>query len=153
MVVCGPDTAGHSALDTTIEIKPATDASGTISLGTSATAGATTTLGRSLDNEVNSETARLALTNNQANLNKLSSLLKLKMVCVVDLDTLAQSDSMLTDQMFKYRANNAKIKSVLQANPNVIKGIRAQHPSFDLNKVLAVDIGSSGELILFVSSI
>jgi hypothetical protein len=152
MVVCGPNTAGHTALGTTVETTPGTtDSTGITRSGTSATAGATTTLGRSLDNDVNSETARLALRSSQANLEKLSSLKELKIVCVVDLDTLAQKDSKLKEDIFRYGASSAKIKSVLKASAKVVGAIGAQHPSFNIDTLFAADIGPNGELILFIS--
>jgi hypothetical protein len=103
------------------------------------------------DNQVNAQTARTSLSNSQTNLDKLGSLGAATVVCVVDLDTLAESDATLKDDISKYRSNNAQIKPALEGNSAVMDVIKAQHPTFDINHVVGTDIGPSGELVLYVS--
>jgi hypothetical protein len=100
------------------------------------------------DNQMTAETARMGLTNSQANTAKLSSLGAATVVCVVDIDTLAQSDATLKDDIAKYRTNNAQIKPALECNSQIMGLIKAQHPNFDINQVVGTDIGPSGELLL-----
>ena len=82
---------------------------------------------------------------------KLGSLGAATVVCVVDLDTLAESDATLKDDISKYRSNSAQIKPALEGNSAVMDVIKAQHPTFDINHVVGTDIGPSGELVLYVS--
>jgi len=103
------------------------------------------------DNQVTAETARMGLTNSQTNTAKLSSLGASTVVCVVDIDTLAQSDATLKDDIAKYRTNNAQIKPALEGNSQIMGLIKAQHPNFDINQVVGTDIGPSGELLLYVT--
>jgi hypothetical protein len=117
----------------------------------STTAPATSTMALGADNQVNAQTARTSLSNSQTNLDKLSSLGAATVVCVVDLDTLAESDATLKDDISKYRSNNAQIKPALEGNSAVMDVIKAQHPDFDINHVVGTDIGPSGELVLYVS--
>jgi hypothetical protein len=103
------------------------------------------------DNQVTAEAARMGLTNSQANTAKLSSLGAATVVCLVDLDTLAQRDATLKDDISKYRTNNAQIKPALEGNAEIIGVIKAQHPTFDINQVVGTDIGPNGELVLYVT--
>jgi hypothetical protein len=106
----------------------------------------------SANNQVDAQTARTALTNAQANLDKFSALTtKPTVVCVVDLEVLATSDTMLKDDITKFQGNNAQIKAKFEADTALIDTIKAQHPTFDINTVRAFDIGPSGELVLYVS--
>ena len=134
-VTCAPSTAASTSTDTTASTGAAT----------------TSTMALGADNQVNAQTARTSLTNTQANLDKLSSLGAATVVCVVDLDMLAQSDATLKDDISKSRPNNAQIKPVLEGNAVIINVIKAQHPNFDVNQVVGTDIGPSGELVLYVS--
>ena len=134
-VTCAPNTASTTSTDTTA----------------STTAPASSTMALGADNQVTAETARMGLTNSQANTAKLSSLGAATVVCVVDIDTLAQSDATLKDDIAKYRTNNAQIKPALEGNSQIMGVIKAQHPSFDINQVVGTDIGPSGELLLYVT--
>jgi|RhiMetdeSRZDD1v2_1073273.scaffolds.fasta_scaffold27905_9 hypothetical protein len=133
---------------------PSTADTASTSTDTTASTGAVTTSTMALgaDNQVNAQTARTSLSNNtQANLDKLSSLGAATVVCVVDLDMLAQSDATLKDDISKSRSNNTQIKPVLEGNAAIMNVIKAQHPNFDVNQVVGTDIGPSGELVLYVS--
>jgi hypothetical protein len=134
-VTCAPSTASTTSTNTTA----------------STTAPTSSTMALGADNQVNVQTARMGLSNSQANIDKLSSLGAATVVCVVDLDTLAQSDATLKDDISKYRTNNAQIKPALEGNAEIIGVIKAQHPSFDVNQVVGTDIGPSGELVLYVT--
>ena len=134
-VTCAPSAASTTSTDTTA----------------STTAPTSSTMALGADNQVNVQTARMGLSNSQANIDKLSSLGAATVVCVVDLDTLAQSDATLKDDISKYRTNNAQIKPALEGNAEIIGVIKAQHPSFDVNQVVGTDIGPSGELVLYVT--
>jgi hypothetical protein len=134
-VTCAPSTASTTSTETTA----------------STTAPTTSTMALGADNQVNVQTARMGLSNSQANITKLSSLGAATVVCVVDLDTLAQSDATLKDDISKYRTNNAQIKPALEGNAAILGVIKAQHPSFDINQVVGTDIGPSGELVLYVT--
>ena len=134
-VTCAPSTASTTSTDTTA----------------STTAPASSTMALGADNQMTAETARMGLTNSQANTAKLSSLGAATVVCVVDIDTLAQSDATLKDDIAKYRTNNAQIKPALEGNSQIMGVIKAQHPSFDINQVVGTDIGPSGELLLYVT--
>jgi hypothetical protein len=146
--ICGPIRTSSIATVTTTNIPGGTTGSGTL-----ATAGSTTTMGLSADIRVNVQEAQRALIQNPANVGKLATLSDPKAICIVDLDRLAmaQNDYVLKDQIFKYRSNNAQLKSALASNPPILRTIRAQHPSFEMNDILATDFGPNGELILFVS--
>ena len=145
--ICGPIRASSTA---TVTTNIASSATGS---GTLATAGPTTTMGLSADIRVNTQEAQRALIQNPANVGKLATLSDPKVICIVDLDQLAmaQDDYVLKDQIFKYRSNNAQLKSALASNPLILRNVRAQHPSFELDDILATDFGPNGELILFVS--
>jgi hypothetical protein len=134
-VTCAQSAASTTSTDTTA----------------STTAPTSSTMALGADNQVNVQTARMGLSNSQANIDKLSSLGAATVVCVVDLDTLAQSDATLKDDISKYRTNNAQIKPALEGNAEIIGVIKAQHPSFDVNQVVGTDIGPSGELVLYVT--
>ena len=135
-VTCAPpSTASTTSTDTTA----------------STTAPASSTMALGADNQMTAETARMGLTNSQANTAKLSSLGATTVVCVVDIDTLVQSDATLKDDIAKYRTNNAQIKPALEGNSQIMGVIKAQHPSFDINQVVGTDIGPSGELVLYVT--
>lgn len=146
--ICGPIRASSTATVTTTN-----SPSGTTGSGTLATAGPTTTMGLSADIRVNTQEAQRALIQNPANVGKLATLSDPKVICIVDLDQLAmaQNDYVLKDQVFKYRSNNAQLKLALASNPLILRDVRAQHPSFDMDDILAIDFGPNGELILFVS--
>jgi hypothetical protein len=105
----------------------------------------------SADNQVTADTARTALNNFQTNSSKFSALTAPSTVCIVDLDTLAGSDTTLQGDITKSQANNAQIKSNLEGNTAVLDVIKAQHPTFDVNNVRAMDIGPNGELVLYVA--
>jgi hypothetical protein len=134
-VTCAPSTASTST-DTTASTSAAT----------------TSTMALGADNQVNAQTARTSLSNSQTNVDKLSTLgAATTVVCVVDLDTLAESDATLKEDISKYQSNNAQIKSALEGNAQILGVIKAQHPTFDINHVVGTDIGPSGELVLYVS--
>jgi hypothetical protein len=137
-VTCAPSTASTTSTDTTAST-------------TAPTAPTSSTMALGADNQVTAETARMGLTNSQANTAKLSSLGAATVVCVVDIDTLAQSDATLKDDIAKYRTNNAQIKPALEGNSQIMGLIKAQHPSLDINQVVGTDIGPSGELLLYVT--
>jgi hypothetical protein len=105
----------------------------------------------SADSQVNADTARSALNNYQVNSSKFSSLTVPTTVCIIDLDTLAASDTTLQGDISKSQANSTQIKSSLEGNTAVIDVIKAQHPTFDVNQVRALDIGPNGELVLYVA--
>jgi hypothetical protein len=134
-VTCAPSTASTTSTNTTA----------------STTAPTSSTMALGADNQVTAEAARMGLTNSQANTAKLSSLGAATVVCLVDLDTLAQSDATLKDDISKYRTNNAQIKPVLEGNTAILGVIKAQHPTFDINQVVGTDIGPNGELVLYVT--
>jgi hypothetical protein len=138
-VTCAPSTASATTgTETTASTTPAAGAG-------------SSTMALSADNQVNAQTARTALSSFETNLPKFASVGKPTVVCIVELDTLAQSDTTLKDDITKFRVNNAQIKSKLEADTALIETIKAQHPTFDVNHVLAFDIGPSGELVLYVS--
>jgi hypothetical protein len=83
----------------------------------------------SADNQVNAQTARTALSSFETNLSKFSSIGKPTVVCLVDLDTLVQSDTGLKDEITKFKPNNAQIKAKLEADTALIETIKAQHPT------------------------
>jgi hypothetical protein len=105
----------------------------------------------SADNQVTAETARSALTGFTTNKDKFASLTAPTTVCIVDLDTLAGSDTQLKTDISTAQANNAEIKSKLEGNTAVLDVIKKQHPSFDVSQVRALDIGPNGELVLYVT--
>lgn len=135
-VTCAPSTASTASTSTDTTASTGAATSSTMALGA--------------DNQVNAQTARTGLSNSQTNVDKLSSFAA-TVVCVVDLDTLAQSDATLKDDITKYRSNNGQIKPALEGNTTIMDVIKAQHPSFDINHVVGTDIGPSGELVLYVS--
>jgi hypothetical protein len=104
----------------------------------------------SADNKIDATVARTALTNNQTNVEKLASVSAPTVVCLVDLDTLAASDETLKGEISKFQTNNAAIKSALEANSALLSKVQSLHPTFDVNTVRAIDIGPSGELVLYV---
>jgi len=106
----------------------------------------------SANNQIDATVARTALTNAQTNVDKLSSLSAPSTVCLVDLDTLAQSDETLKGDISKFETNNAQIKSALEANTALMSNIKTNHPTFDVSKVRGVDIGPNNELVLYVVS-
>ncbi len=137
-VTCGQQTATTgTSTDTTAS--------------TSAPATGSSTMALSADNQITADTARSALTGFPANKDKFASLTAPTVVCIVDLDALAASDAALKTDITGAQANNADIKSNLEANTAVVSVIKAQHPNFDVNKVRAMDIGPNGELVLYVS--
>jgi hypothetical protein len=136
-VTCGQQAAATgTSTDTTASTTPATGSS---------------TMALSADNQVTADTARSALTGFPANKDKFASLTAPAVVCIVDLDALAASDAALKTDISGAQANNADIKSKLEANTAVVSVIKAQHPNFDVNKVRAMDIRPNGELVLYVS--
>jgi hypothetical protein len=136
-VTCAPSTA---AATTTTETTAST------------TAAPSSTMALSADNQVTAQTARTALSGFSTNLEKFASVGTPTVVCIVDLDTLAQSDATLKEDITKAQPNNAQIKSKLEANAALLETIKAQHPTFDISKVRAFDIGPKGELVLYVSA-
>ena len=143
-VTCAPSTAAAGTTTTTGTETTATTTAPATGAGAS-------TMALSADNQVTVQTARTALSSFETNLPKFASVGKPTVVCIVELDTLAQSDTTLKDDITKFRVNNAQIKSKLEADSALIETIKAQHPTFDVNHVLAFDIGPSGELVLYVS--
>jgi hypothetical protein len=139
-VTCTPSTAASTT--------------GTTTTGTTASTSApsSSTMALSANNQIDAQIARTALTNAQTNVDKLSSLGTPSTVCLVDLDTLAQSDAALKPDISKFQSNNAPIKSSLEANTALMSTIKTNHPTFDVSKVRAVDIGPNGELVLYVVS-
>ena len=140
-VTCNPSTAASTT--------------GTTTTGTTASTSAapsSSTMALSANNQIDAQIARTALTNAQTNVDKLSSLGAPSTVCLVDLDTLAQSDAALKPDISKFQSNNAQIKSSLEANTALMSTIKTNHPTFDVSKVRAVDIGPNGELVLYVVS-
>ena len=121
----------------------------TASTGTMATGSSTMAL--SADNQITASTARTALTGFSTNKDKFASLTAPTTVCLVDLDTVAASDAQLKTDISSAKANNAEIKSKLEGNTAVMDVIKAQHPNFDISQVRALDIGPSGELVLYVT--
>jgi hypothetical protein len=167
LALAGPAFAQESTTGTMVVLSgpgvtcaPATTASttGTSTDTTASTSGTTTTTGGassstmalSADNKVDATVARTALTNNQTNVEKLASIGAPATVCLVDLDTLAATDEPLKGDISKFQANNAAIKSALEANSALISKVKSLHPTFDISRVRAVDIGPSGELVLYV---
>src|SRR5215211_7497868 len=150
-------TTGTTAATTGTTAETTGTTTGTTTGPTADTTGATTgapsssTMALSANNQIDATVARTALTNAQTNVDKLSSL-SASTVCLVDLDTLAQSDATLKDEISKAQTNNAQIKSTLEANTALMSSIKTNHPSFDVSKVRAVDIGPNGELVLYVIS-
>jgi hypothetical protein len=138
-VTCAPSTAA-AATGTTTETTAST------------TAAPSSTMALSADNQVTAQTARTALSGFSTNLEKFASVGTPTVVCIVDLDTLAQSDATLKEDITKAQPNNAQIKSKLEANAALLEIIKAQHPTFDINKVRAFDIGPQGEFVLYVSA-
>jgi hypothetical protein len=137
-VTCGPTTAttGTSTDTTASTTAPATGSS---------------TMALSADNQITPDTARSALTGFSTNKDKFASLTAPTVVCIVDLDTLAASDAALKTDITSAQANNAPIKANLEANTAVVDAIKAQHPTFDINQVRAIDLGPNGELVLYVT--
>ena len=139
-----------------VKCNPSTAASttGTTTTGTTASTSApsSSTMALSANNQIDAQIARTALTNAQTNVDKLSSLGTPSTVCLVDLDTLAQSDAALKPDISKFQSNNAQIKSALEGNTALMSNIKAGNPTFDVSKVRGVDIGPNGELVLYVVS-
>ena len=108
-------------------------------------------MGLSADNQMIAQSARTAFTNVDANLGKLASLSP-DVICLVDLNAVstAQADTTFQDEVTKNQANNAQIKSALETNTQLLDKIKAQHPTFDVNQVIATDVGPNGELFLYV---
>jgi hypothetical protein len=159
-VTCAPSTAASTtgtSTDTTASTSGTT--TGTSTDTTASTSGTTTgtgtsssTMALSANNQIDATVARTALTNAQTNVDKLSSLSAPSTVCLVDLDTLAQSDETLKGDISKFETNNAQIKSAIEANTALMSNIKTNHPTFDVSKVRAVDIGPNNELVLYVVS-
>jgi len=105
----------------------------------------------SADNQITAETARSALTGFSTNKDKFASLTAPTVVCLVDLDTLAASDAALKTDISTAQANTTEIKSKIEGNTAVMDVIKAQHPTFDISQVRALDIGPNGELVLYVT--
>jgi hypothetical protein len=105
----------------------------------------------SADNQITAETARTALTGFATNKDKFASLTAPTVVCLVDLDTLGASDAAFKTDITTAQANKEQIKSTLQGNTAVMDVIKAQHPTFDIEQVRALDIGPNGELVLYVT--
>ena len=148
--VCAPATAA-STTGTSTETTASTTS--TTTTGTTATGGAaSSTMALSADNQINPTIARTALTNSQTNVERLASLGTPQVVCLVDLDTLAQSDATLKEDISKFQTNNATIKSALETNTALTGQIKTLHPTFDVSKVRAMDVGPNGELVLYVIS-
>ena len=139
-VTCTPSTAA-STTGTTTSTTASTSA-----------APSSSTMALSANNQIDAQIARTALTNAQTNVDKLSSLSAPSTVCLVDLDTLAQSDETLKGDISKFQSNNAQIKSALEGNTALMSNIKAGNPTFDVSKVRGVDIGPNGELVLYVVS-
>jgi hypothetical protein len=150
-------TTTGTSTDTTASTSGTT--TGTSTDTTASTSGTTTgsgtgssTMALSANNQIDATVARTALSNAQTNVDKLSSLSAPSTVCLVDLDTLAQSDETLKGDISKFETNNAQIKSALEANSALMSNITTNHPTFDVSKVRAVDIGPNNELVLYVIS-
>src|SRR5215212_6707171 len=150
----GTTTGSGTSTDTTAS--GTTTGSGTSTDTTASTSGTTTgsgtsssTMALSANNQIDATVARTALTNAQTNVDKLSSLGTPSTVCLVDLDTLAQSDETLKGDISKFETNNAQIKSALEANTALMSNIKTNHPTFDVSKVRGVDIGPNNELVLY----
>lgn len=144
-VTCAPSTAASTtgtSTDTTASTSGTTTGSGTSS----------STMALSANNQIDATVARTALTNAQTNVDKLSSLSAPSTVCLVDLDTLAQSDETLKGDISKFETNNAQIKTALEANTALMSNIKTNHPTFDVSKVRGIDIGPNNELVLYVVS-
>ena len=160
-VMCGPTTASTTgtttgtSTDTTASTTgtttgtTSTDTTASTSTGTAATGSSTMAL--SADNQITADTARSALTGFSTNKDKFASLTAPTVVCLVDLDTLASSDAALKTDISTAQANNAEIKSKIEGNTAVLDVIKAQHPTFDISQVRALDIGPNGELVLYVT--
>jgi hypothetical protein len=159
-VTCAPSTAASTtgtSTDTTASTSGTT--TGTSTDTTASTSGTTTgtgtsssTMALSANNQIDATVARTALTNAQTNVDKLSSLSAPSTVCLVDLDTLAQSDETLKGDISKFETNNAQIKSAIEANTALMSNIKTNHPTFDVSKVRGIDIGPNNELVLYVVS-
>jgi hypothetical protein len=153
-------TGSGTSTDTTASTSGTTGTTtGTSTDTTASTSGTTTgsgtgssTMALSANNQIDATVARTALSNAQTNVDKLSSLSAPSTVCLVDLDTLAQSDETLKGDISKFETNNAQIKSALEANSALMSNITTNHPTFDVSKVRAVDIGPNNELVLYVIS-
>ena len=139
-VTCTPSTAA-STTGTTTSTTASTSA-----------APSSSTMALSANNQIDAQIARTALTNAQTNVDKLSSLSAPSTVCLVDLDTLAQSDETLKGDISKFETNNAQIKSAIEANTALMSNIKTNHPTFDVSKVRGIDIGPNNELVLYVVS-
>jgi hypothetical protein len=155
----GTTTGSGTSTDTTASTSGTTTGSGTSTDTTASTSGTTTgagtsssTMALSANNQIDATVARTALTNAQTNVDRLSSFGTPSTVCLVDLDTLAQSDETLKGDISKFETNNAQIKSALEANSALISNIKTNHPTFDVSKVRGVDIGPNNELVLYVVS-
>ncbi len=153
-------TGSGTSTDTTASTSGTTTGSGTSTDTTASTSGTTTgagtsssTMALSANNQIDATVARTALTNAQTNVDRLSSLSTAPAtVCLVDLDTLAQSDETLKGDISKFETNNAQIKTALEANTALMSNIKTNHPTFDVSKVRGVDIGPNNELVLYVIS-
>jgi hypothetical protein len=157
------DTTGTTGTTTDTTASTTGTTTGTTTDTTASTTGTTTgtatggtmagssTMALSADNQITADTARSALTNFSTNADKFASLTAPTVVCIVDLDTIAASDTALQGEISKAQPNNAQIKSNLEANTAVLDVIKKQHPTFDINQVRALDIGPNGELVLYVS--
>jgi hypothetical protein len=103
------------------------------------------------DNQITADTARSALTSFSTKADKFSTLTAPSVVCIVDVDTLAASDTSLQSDISGAQPNNAQIKTTLEGNTAVMDVIKSQHPTFNINQVRSMDIGPNGELVLYVS--
>jgi hypothetical protein len=142
------DTTGTTGTTTDTTASTTGTTTGTTTGGTMA---GSSTMALSADNQITADTARSALTKFSTNVDKFAALQAPTVVCVVDLDTLSATDQALKTDISTAQANNAQIKSTLEANTAIIDVIKKQHPTFDINQVRALDIGPNGELVLYVS--
>src|SRR5215216_7364885 len=145
-------TTGTTAETTGTTTGTSTDTTASTSGTTTGTGTSSSTMALSANNQIDATVARTALTNAQTNVDKLSSLSAPSTVCLVDLDTLAQSDQTLKGDISKFETNNAQIKSALEANTALMSNIKTNHPTFDVSKVRGIDIGPNNELVLYVVS-
>ena len=145
-------TTGTTAETTGTTTGTSTDTTASTTGTTTGTGTSSSTMALSANNQIDATVARTALTNAQTNVDRLSSLGTPSTVCLVDLDTLAQSDETLKGDISKFETNNAQIKSALEANTALMSNIKTNHPTFDVSKVRGVDIGPNNELVLYVVS-
>jgi hypothetical protein len=110
------------------------------------------TLALSADNQITAQQARTALTSFSTNLEKFASVGAPSVVCIVDLDQLSASDAALKDEVSKAQANKDQLKAKIEADPTLLQTIKTQHPTFDIEKVRAFDIGPKGELVLYTAA-